>query len=59
MKIIIDDTSTNGDIIKTMFPRLKIKIPQDMVVTFGENYEFQNIYPIEWWNAKYKAESED
>lgn len=54
MKVIIDDASTNGDIIKTMFPRLKIRILPEMVMVFGENYEFQHNYPIEWWNAKYK-----
>jgi len=58
MEVIINDASTNGDVIKTMFPQLKINIFPDMVIVFGEDYVFQHHYPIEWWNAPYKTESE-
>ena len=54
MTVIINDTSTNGDIIKTMFPQLEIRILLDRVIVFDEDYTFQLHYPIEWWNTKYK-----
>ena len=58
--IIIPDNATNGDVIKAMFPNIE---------TFEEEDVPQNIYfsiegdvlclRKEWWNAPYKAESED
>lgn len=51
---------TNGDVIKAMFPQFDIRIFSEtgIVLVFGENKKFQHFYPIEWWNAPYKAESE-
>lgn len=52
--IPIPDNATNGDMIKAMFPQLKIRILPDMVIVFGEDYAFQHHYPIDWWNSPYK-----
>lgn len=56
---LIPDNATNGDMIKVMFPQLKIRILPDMVIVFGEDYEFQHHYPIEWWNSPYKRGETD
>ena len=58
LKIELHKNVTNGDVIKTMFPQLKVNIFPDMVIVFGEDYIFQHYYPIEWWNAPYEIESE-
>lgn len=42
----IPNNATNGDIIKALFPKI--------------DDNFSNIIDLRlWWNAKYKAESED
>ena len=28
-------------------------------IKLKKNYEFNNTYPLDWWNAPYKVESED
>lgn len=45
---------TNGEKLKETFPNLRITILESYVQVMGENYEFNNAYPLEWWNAEYK-----
>jgi len=46
--INLDETTTNGDVIKTLFPDK---------ASFNGGYG--SYFDKEWWNAPYKAESED
>lgn len=48
---------TNGEKLKETFPNLRITIFESYVQVMGENYEFNNAYPLEWWNAEYKEPS--
>lgn len=54
---------TNGEVIKALFPDTKI-ITQydnpvgDVFIVFTLNNEDMQVN-LEWWNAPYKAESED
>lgn len=50
----IPDNATNGDVIKAMFPNLKITKMNDSVSVMGEYYEFNNFYPFDFWNAPYQ-----
>lgn len=46
LMIPLPDGATNGDIIKALFPRI--------------DDNFSNVIDLKlWWNAKYKAGSED
>ena len=61
--LIIPKGATNGDMIKAIFPNTIINIfseakPIPYVSVMGENYEFNLTYPLKWWNAPYKAETE-
>lgn len=61
--IIVPKNATNGDMIKAMFPNLRITIcseakPTPYVMVIGEHYEFNNTYPLDWWDAPYNPESE-
>ena len=58
MIIEIPDNVTNGDMIKAMFPNLKITVCEFYVQVIGETYEFCNTYPLKWWNAEYKRGKE-
>ena len=51
--IVISDKSTNGDIIKAMFPHYDIEIEEHKgyVKIFYE--DFYTTYPLRWWNAPY------
>jgi len=44
---------TNGDVMRAMFPNLRVHETKGSVVVFGEEYEFQHHYPTSWWNALY------
>lgn len=48
----IPDNATNGEVLKTMFKPNRITRTDDVV---REEYEFDEA----WWNAPYKAESEE
>ena len=50
----IPDNATNGDVIKVMFSNLKITMMDDSVSVMGEHYEFNNFYPLDFWDASYK-----
>ena len=53
--IPIPKDATNGDVIKTILPFVEV-IEND----YGVFINVQNILlDKDWWNAKYKAESED
>ncbi len=45
---------TNGEKLKEIFPNLRIIECKYFVGVMGENYEFNNTYPLKWWNAEYK-----
>ena len=49
---------TNGEKLKEVFPDLKIMLLESYVQVMGENYEFSNVYPFKWWNAKYEKPTE-
>lgn len=62
--IPIPDGATNGDMIKMLFPNLMVTVLSDAkpipyVMVMGENYEFNNTYPLDWWNSPYKREVEE
>lgn len=50
----IPDDATNGDVIRAMFPNLKITMMDDIVSVMGQHYEFNNFYPLDFWNALYQ-----
>lgn len=45
---------TNGEKLKEVFPNMRIDVFVSYVQVVGENYEFNNLYPLKWWNAEYK-----
>ena len=45
---------TNGEKLKEVFPNMRIDVFVSYVQAVGENYEFNNLYPLKWWNAEYK-----
>jgi len=62
-KSLQDIDVTNGDVIKAMFPKSKTVQLTNMTIAvwyevIGDCGKWVN-YQIDWWNAKYKAESEE
>ena len=63
--IIIPQNVTNGEIIQALFPNGAVAVmsyPSNKVgfITRDGNPDDNYVwYPTSWWNAKYKAESED
>ena len=68
----IPDGATNGDMIKALFPKVVAKqhitslsLTEAMRAgidcdVYTSKYKFFTLwFPSEWWNAPYKAESED
>lgn len=62
--IIISKDATNGEVIKAIFPNIEIietvyvcGMPYVRVL-FNGMPEIK-IFDLDWWNAPYKAESED
>ena len=54
---LLPDNATNGDMIKAMFPNAEYEVRECVVIfTFGG---VKRELPIGWWNAPYKAESEE
>ena len=45
---------TNGEKFCIDFPNIRIEVFVSYVQVVGENYEFNNLYPLKWWNAEYK-----
>lgn len=56
-KLILDGTPltdlTNGEVLIKMFPKVRVLKWRDSVTVLGENNEFNNSYPLDWWNAKW------
>ena len=53
--IVIPEGATNGDVIKAMFPNFHTN---EMSHTIWVGYDDMS-FRKEWWNAPYKAESEE
>lgn len=53
--LTIPENPTNGDMIKAIFPNCKLKVLTDKKEVVA--LELKDVK--EWWNAPYKAESED
>ena len=57
--VILPKGATNGDMIKTMFSNVEIKEKNNVYeVYFGVGTAIQ-FFNHQWWNAPYKAESEE
>lgn len=62
--IVIPEDATNGDMIKAMFPNIKIN-DIDCLKIIYTGIKHKNVIGFnidatkEWWNAPYKTESED
>lgn len=54
--IPIPENPTNGDVIKVLFPNAKV-VETNTVVGIG--IDGTTTFNKDWWNAPYKAESED
>ncbi len=54
--IPIPKNATNGDMIKAMFPRTKIRwITQNRIgITVENNQDYITEFELDWWNAPYK-----
>lgn len=50
---------TNGEKLKEIFPNMRITLCESYVQVMGENYEFNNTYPLKWWNAEYQEPTTD
>ena len=46
---VISDSSTNGDMMKHIFPNVPVKIFEDMNTVIFGNAQFD----LDWWNAPY------
>ena len=64
--LTIPDNPTNGDMIKAMYPKGKIRREKSCthditVFSFPDGTYFgaECRFNTDWWNAPYKAESED
>jgi len=60
ISIPIDENITNGDVIKALFPNASVYI--DVFNNIHMNFDNdmpEIVYYKEWWNAPYKAESEE
>lgn len=55
----VNGTLTNGDVIKAVFPNVEVKEKNNgYEVYFGVGTAIQ-FFNHQWWNAPYKAESEE
>lgn len=62
VKVCVPKDATNGDMIKAMFPNAKTwEVARDDVhcayIEFKDICEIKS-FPLSWWNAPYKTESE-
>ena len=56
--ILLPDNPTNGDMIKAMFPKLEVEIEGIYVTCWIDEHKWIE-FGLDWWNASYKAESEE
>jgi hypothetical protein len=57
--IPIPEGATNGDMIKAMFPSSEVREIMDDLVHYTLDGYVGAYIPKDWWNAPYKAESEE
>ena len=58
--VVIPDGATNGDMIKAVFPNTESRLDKNTGITLVRWEDgTTKCYKTEWWNAQYKAESED
>lgn len=57
--IVIPNNATNGDVIKALFPDVKIHQSGGYTGCLFRPSVMLDDIRSEWWNAPYKAESED
>ena len=59
-KISIKENATCGDVIKAMFPDLKVRFVTEsqIGVTFEKNQNYAVVFDYSWWNSKYEVENE-
>ena len=57
--IIIPKGATNGDMIKIVFPSSEVRETMDDLVHYTLDGYVGAYTTKDWWNAPYKAESED
>lgn len=56
--LTIPDNPTNGDMIKVLFPNVKI-VDNGFTIEWRENGKFITTFDgNDWWNAPYKAEND-
>ena len=59
-KSILPENATNGDVIKAIFPNVEIaRIQANCVIIWIDKPWIKCEISNHWWNAPYKAESED
>ena len=66
MKIDVPDNVTNGDIVKTLFPDIEVKIDRiypsyekGVICTLKDDVPINTItFTLEWWDAPYKENKE-
>lgn len=58
LAVNISDNPTNGDVIKTMFPKAQVYVQEwrdfKAVVVWFDNAQVSHDFTWEWWNAPYK-----
>ena len=54
--ILIKSGATNGDVMISIYPNLKYTIQNGRVIT---TIGVASSFDLDWWNALYKAESEE
>ena len=61
----IPDNATNGDVLKTLFPPLKVEMSVFKNInathhrSIDDHHGFQMVCGTDWWNAPYKADKEE
>lgn len=64
VKVCVPKDATNGDMIKAMFPLIEVKreissTSDNIVMRDNSFFGAINRFHKDWWNAPYKAESEE
>ena len=54
----IPDNATNGEVIKAMFPNIKIRWEtiSRIGITYKNNQDYITEFDLDWWNAPYQKE---
>ena len=59
LTVPIPDNATNGDVVKAVFPKARIYEDKSETMVCFDGLVKRCYYPLSWWNASYKAESEE